>query len=164
VIVMSISEKLENSESFGEIFELVKESVRKTLERGRAGLMLGLADLGINRGWFIGGYHPLGSNIIVLNKTPLKIVADQKPELLNCYVFQTLLHEYLHSLGYWDEKSTRYLTYEICREILGKNHPTTQLTKNFTKFFPDLHQYNIPPGGDFEYVLDFDKSNVTYIG
>ena len=62
--------KLDECNSLSEVFELVKHSVKKLLNRQRAGLMLGLADLGMKQGYFIGAFHPRGSNILVMNRAP----------------------------------------------------------------------------------------------
>jgi hypothetical protein len=56
---------------FIHIFEEVKDLVRQKEQRSRAGLMLGLQELGSNLNGFIGAYFPVSSNIIVINKTPL---------------------------------------------------------------------------------------------
>ena len=42
---ISIREKLDVAENFGDVFELVKTSVEMVLKQRRAGLMLYLADL-----------------------------------------------------------------------------------------------------------------------
>jgi len=63
----SLDEKLDGCATLAEVFELVKQSVKKFLNRHRRGLMLGLADLGMKRGYFVGAFHLVGSNIIVRN-------------------------------------------------------------------------------------------------
>lgn len=72
--------------------------------------MLGLVNLGMKKGYFIGAFHPVGSNIIVMNKSPLKIAMENtEKKIYNSYCFLLLLHEYLHSLGYLDEEKVREL-------------------------------------------------------
>lgn len=74
-------------------FESVKEVVRKTAGRSRAGLMPGLQELGATLSGFIGAYYPINSNIIVMNKTPLRRINGTNPHLLEPYSFHVLLHE-----------------------------------------------------------------------
>jgi len=54
-------------QSLIENFELVKEAVRKSEGRSRAGLMLGLQELGSSMIGFIGAYYQIASNIIIVN-------------------------------------------------------------------------------------------------
>jgi hypothetical protein len=83
--------------------------------------MLGLANLGMRRGYFIGAFHPVGSNIIVMNKAPLEVaLKSTDKQVYNAYCFHLLLHEYLHSLGYVSEETVRELTREVCKLSLGK--------------------------------------------
>ncbi|MFW9880810.1 MAG: hypothetical protein ACFFG0_47720, partial [Candidatus Thorarchaeota archaeon] len=62
-----------------EIFERVKKDVRRVTGRQRAGLTLGLVEMGMYRGGFIGGMHFSPGTDIVMNKTPLKILLEQQP-------------------------------------------------------------------------------------
>ena len=128
--------RLNNSKSFTEIFSLVEAAVMSKYKTRRA-VMLGLTDLGAQGSYLVGAFHPVGSELIVLNKTPLRRVKEQSPEYYNAYVFHLLLHEYLHSLGVLDENTVRYLTIEISREQLGEEHPATQMgDKGISYFFP----------------------------
>ena len=101
----------EIKQEFIEIFEEVKQVVKKSEGRSRAGLMLGLQELGSPLNGFIGAYYPVASNIIVVNKTPIRRIIETKPELIKPYGFHILLHEYIHSLGFLDETITRHKTY-----------------------------------------------------
>lgn len=135
-----LDKKLDNCITFAKVFELVKEAVKRFLNMHRAGLMLGLADLGMKRGYFIGAFHPVGSNIIVVNRTPLETALQTKERrIFNAYCFHLFLHEYLHSLGYIDEDEVRELTYEVCRLALGNDHPATIMAeKGITTYFPKV--------------------------
>ena len=149
-------------------FEDVKDIVKKSEGRSRAGLMLGLQEIGASLNGFIGAYYPVASNIIVLNKTPLRRISETKPELLKPYVFHVLLHEYIHSLGFLDESVTRKKTYEISRKYFGEKHVITQLSTNIRKYFPNLVYpiYGWLPTGEIpaiELVKGFDPSNTNYI-
>ena len=163
------SSRLEQSESLAGIFELVKESVKRFLNQHRAGLMLGMANLGMRRGSFVGAFHPLGSNIIVMNKAPFDVAlraTDRK--VFNAYCFHLLLHEYLHALGYVDEGQVRGLVHRVCGLALGKDSPATVMAeKGLGFFFPRVTYFSeavrIPRGIRIELVKDFDKSSVGYI-
>jgi len=135
-----LDKKLDNCTTLAKVFELVKESVKRFLNMHRAGLMLGLADLGMKRGYFIGAFHPVGSNIIVVNRTPLETALRTKERrIFNAYCFHLFLHEYLHSLGYTDEDDVKELTYEVCRLALGNDHPATIMAeKGIAAYFPKI--------------------------
>jgi len=150
-----------------ETFEEVKKVFNKFERRTRAGLMLGLQELGSTFSGFIGAYFPVSSNIIVINKTPIRRLIETNPKLIKPYGFHILLHEYIHSLGFLDENFTKNKTYEISKKQFGEKHVITQLALNINKFFPNLvypikgwiPQKNIPP---IEIIKGFDKSNTEY--
>ncbi len=149
-----------------EIFETVKEAVRKNEGKSRAGLMLGLQELGASLDGFVGAYYPISSNIIVVNKTPLRRIIQTNKNLLKPYIFHVLLHEYIHTLGFLDEYTTQKKTYEISRKHFGEEHIVTQLSTNIKKFLPDivypLHGW-LPPE-DFpkiELIRGFDRSSTN---
>ena len=160
-------DKLEESKSIGDIFELIKEIVWKTTKQSRAGLDLGLVEMGNVPEGFLGAYYVATSNIIIMNETPLNRIKETDPNLLTPYIFSVLMHEYLHSLGIFDEEKTRIVTYQIVLEIFGENHIITQLSKDMRKFFPNLiYPTGAPPkiDGPVKLVKDFDKSCTRYIG
>ena len=165
----NFAEQLDNCNRFSEIFEVVKRAVKTFLKKHRSGLMLGLADLGMRKGYFIGAFHPIGSNIIVLNRTPLERAFKQMGRrLFNAYCFHLLLHEYLHSLGYVDEDEVRRLTLEVCRLALGPKHPATLMAeRGITHFFPKVRYFTletaIPEDIHIELIKDFDRSSTHYI-
>ncbi len=158
-----ITEKIE--ESFIDTFELVKDAVRKNEGRSRAGLMLGLQELGASQNGFIGAYYQVASNIIILNTTPIRRIIETKPKLLEPYGFHVLLHEYIHSLGFLDEETTGKKTYEITKKYFGKKHIATALSEDINKFLPNLI-YPIqgwePTQGlpEIRLVKGFDRSSI----
>ena len=117
---MLLIDELERAKSYGDIFSLVKKSVKKTLKEHRVGLMLYLGNLPMN----VGAFHPMGTNDIVLNRKLLKAAANTRTKW-KAYTFSILLHEYLHTLGYLVERSVRGLTYRICMDNFGGDHPVT---------------------------------------
>jgi hypothetical protein len=164
-----IALELEGYDNFPDIFELVKRVVKRFLNRHRAGLMLGLVNLGMKKGYFIGAFHPVGSNIIVMNKSPLKIAMENtEKKIYNSYCFLLLLHEYLHSLGYLDEEKVRELTEEVCQLAFGDGHPATLMAKKgVAAYFPKVVHFpqdgELPSDLYVELVRDFDKSSSQYI-
>jgi len=159
---------LNSCETLADIFELVKQSVKRFLNKHRAGLMLGLANLGMKRGYFIGAFHPVGSNIIVMNKAPLEVaLKSTDKQVFNAYCFNLLLHEYLHSLGYVNEANVRELTREVCRLALGDENPATVMAeRGIGAYFPKITYFrheSLPRDLKIEIIRDFDKSSVDYI-
>lgn len=148
-----------------EIFESVKEVVRKNEGRSRGGLMLGLQELGASLNGFIGAYYPVDSNIIVLNTTPLRRIMETKPELMQPYVFHVLLHEYIHSLGVLDENATRWKTYTISMKEFGENHKITELSKDMEKYMLNLvypiYGWKPKMQTPIEIVKGFDRSSYS---
>jgi len=165
----NFDKKLDDCNSLADVFELVKQSVKRFLSRHRAGLMLGLADLGMRRGYFVGAFHPAGSNIIVMDKAPLKIASRSRDKgVYNAYCFHMLLHEYLHALGYLDEEEVHDLVHEVCSLALGKDHPATIMAERGIAFyFPSVTYFSqeipLPKNLNIELVKDFDQSSAGYI-
>lgn len=158
-------DKLKESTSIPDIFEIVKEIVWKTIKKSRAGLELGLVQLGNHPKGFLGAYHVSGSNMIVMNETPLKRIQETNPNLLIPYVFSVLLHEYLHSLGLFNEKLVKELTYKMSCEIFGSNSLIAEVSRDMRKFFPNfIYPEGAPRINGIKIVKDFDKSSIRYIG
>jgi len=152
------------------IFEKVKKDVKQTMGRHRAGLSLGLAEMGMFQGGFVGGMHfPPGTDI-VMNKTPLKVILEEQPyEIVWAYTYHILLHEYIHALGVWDEFQCREITRRITEEIFKEaDHPALVLAnKGIGAYFPNLNLiYRLPerrPDGiSIEYVTGFDRESYSY--
>ncbi len=164
--MINTSDLSELNQSIIETFEEVKKVVAKNEHRSRAGLMLGLQEIGASLDGFIGAYFPVASNIIIVNKTPLRRILETNKTLLKPYIFHVLLHEYIHSLGFLDEETTGQKTYEISRQQFGEHHIITQLSTDIRKFFPNLvypihgwvPQKNVPP---IELVQGFDFSSTN---
>jgi len=160
-INIDLKDELGRCENYGDIFDLVKKAVKKTLGRNRAGLMLYLGDLPLQ----VGAFHPVGSNGIVVNRRLLKMVnmSTKSVTEINSFIFHLLLHEYLHSLGYVSERHVRKLVYEVSRDNFGTDHPVTEMAVRGPR--PKIHvpeiQNDERPG--LELIRDFDRSNQTYI-
>jgi hypothetical protein len=161
-----LTQALDGATSMAELFEVVKKAVRAALKRERAGLMLALADLGNHPQGFLGAFHYMGSNYIVVNRNPLRRIKEANPAWYNPYAFHVLLHEYIHSLGVFDEAETRRLSYEVSREVFGDAHVATQMARDITPFMPGLVYPEV--GWQPEnLVLDIDRtfgtSDTSYI-
>ncbi len=163
----TINNKVE--QNFIETFELVKDAVRRNEGRSRAGLMLGLQELGASQNGFIGAYYQVTSNIIIVNKTPIRRIIETNPKLLEPYSFHILLHEYIHSLGYLDEEVTKKKTYEITRKYFGEKHLATAISADINKFLPNLiypvqgwlPMQDLP---EIKLIKGFDRSSIeSYI-
>lgn len=157
---------LENAKNLSDIFEIVKAAVVESLGKSRGGLMLGLADLGNHPQGWLGAFYPVGSNVIVMNRVPLKRIKETNPELYKPYAFHVLLHEYIHSLGDLDEGVVRDKVYNISKAVFGEKHLTTLLAKDTSSYFPNLVYPNVlwqPEEFQIELVKGFDRGNVCYI-
>lgn len=130
----------------------------------RAGLTLVLGDIPNN----VGAYHEMGSNAIVMNRNLLRVVEKVSRSRVrrNAYVFMILLHEYLHSLGYTNDRQVRNLSRQITDAYLGQRHPASEMAvKPLDNFFPGLAKYaGFRDNREFETIRRFDSSSTPYIG
>ena len=155
--------RLENAEGYGEFWEIVKTTVKNSLNERRVGMMLFIDNLHLR----IGAYHPLGTNNIVLNRALVNIVeaASKSNRLINAFVYVLLLHEYLHALGHQSEPEVRPLVYKISRESFGQDHITAELAElgpwSILKEIP-LDTIDVPKRV-IEIVKDFEKVDKKYI-
>jgi hypothetical protein len=159
-----IERLLDRAEGLPEIFEVVKEAVRVSTGMSRAGLMLGLADLGGDAYHMVGGLYPAATNIIVMNRAPMAQLIKEK-EKYRSYCFHILLHEYLHSLGLMDEAEVRKRTYQISRKTLGEGHMATHMAVDLSRFLPYVVYgvaKEIDGEMDIELVPGFDRSSCCY--
>jgi hypothetical protein len=167
--LQDLTEQLDNSENFGDVFEIVKKSVREQLGKERAGLMLVLADLPMH----LGAFHGVGTNSIVMNRTLLdRIVKGGNSRIqVNSFVYSILLHEYLHSLGLIEETDVRSLVRDISSKTFGNDHPASKIaTAGPWSMLPrtwsseQADSIDTPPSRrEMELVKDFDRSHSRYI-
>ncbi len=163
---MDFARKLEQSRTLSDLYELVKRAVETVLGRSRAGLMLALADLGNHPQGFLGAFYPVASNVIVMNKVPLLRIQETNPALYKPYAFYVLLHEYLHSIGFIDERVCREQSYRILETLFGADHIVTQISGDTARFFPNLVFPDAawqPSELQLEFVPGFDRGSATYI-
>jgi hypothetical protein len=163
---LNFNTRLEKAKTLADIFEVVKAAVWESQRKSRAGLMLGLANLGNHPQGFFGGFYSVGSNVIVMNKIPLERIKETRPELYKPYIFHVLLHEYLHTLGYLSESGVRQMAHEITRQVFGEEHLATKIAKDTTLFFKNLVYPNAawqPDDMNLELVDGFDRGSTSYI-
>jgi hypothetical protein len=154
---------VDRAQNFDEVFELVKRIVYEELGEHRAGLSLVLANLSRE----VGAYYPVGANTIVVNKSLIEglLRVTKNPKEVNAFIFTILLHEYLHSLGYLDERKVRSMSQMLCKDNLGSDHPTVRLADaNWLEMYPELNGLIHPGATEFEVVNKFDSSSTGYIG
>lgn len=156
-------DRLRDLHNFNDAFELVKVAIYEKFKMRRVGLNLLLQDMPN----FIGAYHVMGSNFIVVNRYILAAIKTlaKTTEEYNSYVFVVLAHEYLHSLGIVDEFKVRELTYNMCNSLLGEAHVATRMAREDpASIYPELKNFTVERfGNNFEMIKDFDKSNLSYI-
>ena len=160
---MSITDQLDQCHDFREVFELVKKSTEHSLGLRRAGLMLYLAKLPSH----IGAFHTMGTNGIVMNRTALDSITHGARTMreINSYVYSILLHEYLHSLGYVEEREVRKLVYDVTLDAFGHDHPETKIASEGPSSVLPAPVYDESPNKapDVEVVPDLERSSQRYI-
>lgn len=158
-------------DNISELFRLIRTTTWLYLRKTRPGIMLGLVELGFNRGNFIGGLHYSGTNEIYLNKSALRVMKEESdPDYYKAYLFFVLLHEYIHSVGFYDEVLTRKAVKDIIINIFGESHVLGKLavfglnyyfpyTFNLRSYQPSRSQILNP-----EYItLNQYESELTYL-
>ena len=149
---------LETAESYGEVWQFVKDTVEFSLGKRRGNMMLFLDDLPMQ----LGAYHPLGTNNIVLNRGLIEIVeaSMSSKRVVTSLVYNLLLHEYLHALGELSETEVRTKVGEVARSCFGEKHIATVIARKT----PWVLLQNIPlqsinaPKRVMQIVKDFEKT------
>jgi len=117
--------RLETAANYGDVWEIVKDTVEFALHKRRSGIMLFLDDLPVQ----LGAYHPVGTNNIVLNRVLVQIVeaAVESKRVVNALVYNLLIHEYLHTLGELSEVAVRNVVVEVAKKCFGEDYIVTQV-------------------------------------
>jgi hypothetical protein len=155
-----LDQRLTTSNTFDEVFPVVRLAVRQVLGRERPGLGLALSDLPPG----VGAYWPVTGNLIVLNEGLLKVMRRMARSQLefNAFVYVLLAHEYLHALGYLDETAVREVTARVTREAFGRDHLATALAEgDLWQRYPFLR---LAPGGQGQrltLVRGFDRDTTS---
>ena len=155
--------QLDRCQNFREVFTLVKKSVKDALNRERTGLLLYLRDLPLK----VGAYHQLGTNGIILNRVLLEQVIQTTASRVevNAFIYYILLHEYLHTLGYINERRVRELTYVVAEETFGSAHVATKMAVEGPWAFIKLNPFYAPRVHEraIEIVREFEDPSSKYI-
>jgi hypothetical protein len=154
----SFSSRLVTANGYAEVWEIVKDTVRYSLNKRRDSLMLFLADLPVQ----LGAYHPIGTNNIVLNRTLVQIVdaAIEKKQVVNALIYNLLLHEYLHALGEYSEQDVRSTVYEVAKKCFGEKNIVTVIARKTPWILLDgipIGAINAPKRA-MEIVKNFEKT------
>ena len=159
--------EIERSKNIADIFEIVKKIVRDYTGNDQAGLLVGLTDLGISNRGFIGAFYSLNANMIVINKRPLNRILQTNPAIYKYYLFHVILHEYIHSIGYYDENDARQIVIDISRNYFGDDHIISEFAQDIKKFLPNLTYPNTeiqPKEIYIDFIRGIDRKNTNYIG
>jgi len=124
-VIASYRSRLDHAKDFSDVYDVVKDTVKRAIGGYRVGLMLILDDLPLQ----VGAYHAVGSNTIVMNRLFFQIVQTtaSSKRVVNAFVYTILLHEYLHALGFLPESDVRPLVYRISLKSFGEDHIATRL-------------------------------------
>jgi hypothetical protein len=83
----------------------------------------------------------------VINRSILKNI--RKKSFYKPFLFHLLLHEYIHSLGFFDEKKVREITYRLSLALNDK--VVTQFAADMKKITPD-----VMPSDSFDEATSFE--------
>jgi hypothetical protein len=146
---------LEAPADYDAVFRVVRDAVRRVLGVERPGLGLGLSDLPPQ----LGAYWQVTGNIIVLNEGLVDAMREhaRNPLELNSFLYVILAHEYLHSLGYLDERAVREVTARVTRTAFGPDHLATRMAEgDLWRLYPFLGFARGGRGRHLKVVTKFD--------
>jgi len=151
---------LDGPADYDAVFRVVRGAVRYALGIERPGLGLGLSNLPPQ----LGAYWQVTGNLIVMNEGLVETMRAhaESPRELNSFVYVILAHEYLHSLGYLDERAVRDVTARVTRTAFGPGHPATRMAEgDLWRLYPFLAA---APGGNgrrLKVVTRFDLATTN---
>ena len=148
--------------SYDSIFMIVKKAVKAVTGQERSGLGLALSNLpaGLGAFWQVGGNYIVMNDLLI---NAMEKIAKNDFEF-NSFIFTILIHEYLHSIGYYDESEARRMSFYVTSAYFGKQHPATVMSSDdLWRIFPQLRYI---PGGDgssMRIISKFDTDATSYI-
>ena len=156
----TLGQRLDQARNYDEVFAVVRESVRRVLGRERVGLGLGLSDLPAQ----IGAYWQVTGNIIILNERLIRVLDATEPQAQRtAYLYVVILHEYLHSLGFLDERRDRQIVARVASEALGADHAATRMARgDLWEIFPQLRGAGTGDGQRVRIVRGFDSESTNH--
>jgi hypothetical protein len=150
-----LAQVLDAPADYDAVFRVVRGAVRRALGIERPGLGLGLSNLPPQ----LGAYWQVTGNLIVLNENLVETMRAhaRSPVELNSFVYVILAHEYLHALGYLDERAVRQVTAHVTRTAFGAEHPATRMAEgDLWQMFPFLAYAPRGDGRRMKVVTRFD--------
>ena len=151
----SLARILDAPADYDAVFRVVRDAVRRVLGIERPGLGLGLSDLPPQ----LGAYWQVTGNLIVLNEGLVDAMRAhaESPLELNSFLYVILAHEYLHSLGYLDERAVREVTARVTRAAFGPEHLATHMAEgDLWRLYPFLGMARGGRGRHLKVVTKFD--------
>jgi hypothetical protein len=162
-ISFPLSSTLEREADYDTVFRVVRAAVHRVLGIERPGLGLGLSNLPPN----VGAYWQVTGNLIVVNEGLVNAMRANasSPLELNSFLYVILAHEYLHSLGYLDERAVRKVTAHVTRSAFGPDHVATRMAEgDLWRLYPFLAYAPRGDGRRIKVVPRFDlASTQNYI-
>lgn len=146
---------LDGPADYDAVFRVVRGAVHYALGLERPGLGLGLSNLPPQ----LGAYWQVTGNLIVMNEGLIETMRAnaRSPLELNSFVYVILAHEYLHSLGYLDERAVRQVTAHVTRIAFGPHHAATRMAEgDLWQMFPFLAYAPSGDGRRLKVVTRFD--------
>lgn len=143
-VPFSLGRILDEPADYDAVFRVVRGAVNRVLGIERPGLGLGLSNLPPQ----LGAYWQVTGNLIVLNEGLVDTMRAhaRSPLELNAFVYVILAHEYLHALGYLDERAVRDVTAHVTRSAFGPGHLATRMAEgDLWQLYPFLA---LSPGGN----------------
>jgi hypothetical protein len=159
--VPALARRLAAPADYNAVFEVVREAVRRVLGIERPGLGLGLAQLPPQ----LGAYWQVTGNLIVVNEGLVEAMrgAAGSPAEFHSFVYVILAHEYLHALGYLDERAVREVTARVTRTAFGPEHPATRMAEgDLWKMYPFLAYVHGGNGQRLKVVSRFDLATTDH--
>jgi hypothetical protein len=150
-----IARALDGPADYDAVFRVVRDTVRRVLGIERPGLGLGLSNLPPQ----LGAYWQVTGNLIVMNEGLVNTMRAnaENPTELNSFIYVILAHEYLHALGYLDERAVREVTARVTRTALGPDHPATRMAEgDLWRLYPFLAYSPGGNGSRLKVVTKFD--------
>lgn len=161
-LMNEVIDQLEGTINYNTIFSLVRKVVKKATGHERVGIGLALADLPSQ----LGAFWQVGGNFIIMNEVLLRALkAAKRPEReVNSFIFVILMHEYIHSIGYFEEIQARDLTSSICASLFNQDHPAFAIaTTDPWQVYPFLMNIQTRGNSEMKVVHNFDTDSTSYI-
>lgn len=146
---------LDGPADYDRVFKVVRGAVRHVLGIERPGLGLGLSNLPPS----LGAYWQVTGNLIVLNEGLVRAMQANSGTTVefNSFVYVILAHEYLHALGYLDEREVRRVTSYVTRAAFGEDHPATRMAEgDLWRMYPFLQYAPTGDGRRLKVITRFD--------